>query len=161
MGRSSFWPELGRLVYGLIRHGRYSTERISNETGISASTINRNAYSFMDTPSALPISLGNTILIMQCQNDFRVHKHISNYLGFLLARLPRAARNRKSTTDKINELQDLQVKAIRSLLEYQRMPLAPNRDSVIQTLLRCMEYETSVVRDLKFNFHQLELNLGY
>ncbi len=165
MGRGTLWPDLAKLTYSLIHHGRYNQKRMSEEIKkrygikIGKSTINRNAYSFMGTTSELPITLRNLIVYMEAQNDFKVLKTICNYFGFIMSRLPRTARNRKACEEKINDLQSLYSKIIQALIDYKKMPLADNRAHAIRMLLKGTEYETGLIRDLKHNLNQLELPL--
>ncbi len=156
---NTFWAEMAHTYYALIHQGRYSVSKLSEITGIPETTIYRNAMGFMDVSSGLTPSLKNTILYMKTQRNFSVLKLIANYCGFILGKLPRVGRNKKDTAEKIADLQELHAKTIRCLLEYNRMPLALNRADAIKMLVRSIEYEASLVRDLKFNFHQLELPL--
>ena len=161
----TFWPALGQLVYGLIRHGRLKPERIPEAIKqkygkeISVGLLSRNAYSFTTTTSSRSINLENTIMLMDIQNDFSILKHIDNHFGFIQSRLPRVARNKKDTDDKINELQAIHLKVIECLLEYKRTPLAANRSKAIRTLVKSIESSTAIIRDLKYDFHQLEIPL--
>jgi AraC-like DNA-binding protein len=149
--------QLANDVYKLFHGGKLSISELATETGVSESTLYRSSYAFIDTPSALPITLRNLLLVMKAQGNYKVLKTISNYCGFLLARLPTARRNKKSSREKINELQSLQVETIQNLLEFDATHTPATRTKCINSLLKNSEYEVGLIRDLKYDFGQLEI----
>lgn len=152
-----FWARLSKEIWKTIHGGKLTIKELAEKTQIPENTLYRSALAYADTPSAMRPSLKLIILVMQATRDFRILKFMCNYFGFLIVRLPRVARCKKNTLDKVRDLQQQYVDNVDYLLEYDRNPSKENRTNCIKALFLSIEAETSVIRSLRSNWHQLEL----
>lgn len=152
-----FWTRLSKELYATIHGRKLTIAELSAATDLSESLLYRSALAYTETPSATPPSLRLVILVMKATRDFRVLKFICNYFGFICLRLPRVGRNKKDNLVKISELQELHAVTIQYLLEYARNPTKDSQKNSVKSLYLCIEYQTGIIRDLRYNFHQLEL----
>lgn len=156
-----FYEKLSKKFYQCVHQGRYTVSELAELTGIPASTIYRSAMGFVENASGMPPNVRTFLEIQKAQGNWKPLKFVCNWHGFLFVRLPRVARDRKSPLEKIRHLQEHYLVVIQYLLDYDRHPTRERLNNASKALYLSIEAESAILRDLRYNFHQLELPLVF
>lgn len=159
MRKSNIWLSLASATFKLFHSGG-GIEELSKELGVKTNTCYRYSKSFLNISSSLPVPFEIIIKAMKKQNFYEPLKIAGNYCGFLLTKISPSKKCKESPSERILQLQKLHVRCVENLTACAQLRSRENLQNAEQSLFKSMEFENSILRQVRTDFGQCELPLN-